>query len=209
MLTGTLPWYVARASGLLAWAMLSGSVALGLLLATRLLGPTPRPQVLLRLHRKLATLSLVFVGIHLAAIWVDSYVHFTLLALLVPFASRWHPVAVAWGVAALYLLAAVAVTSLGFRRLPARARQLWRPVHLSTHVLFALATVHLLTAGTDARNPVLRPAVAAVTAGIGMLALLGVGGRPSGADRGRRAAILAARSAPPRARSSADRAGAF
>jgi DMSO/TMAO reductase YedYZ heme-binding membrane subunit len=177
VLSGTLPWYVARASGLIAWALLSASVTLGLLLATRILGPSPKPAVLLRLHRRLATLSLWFVGLHLTGILLDSYVHFSLADLFVPLASAWHPVAVAWGVVAFYLLAAVAITSLAFRWLPRRVRRLWRPVHLATHALFALSTIHLLSAGTDAGNVLLRPVVAAVVAGIGVLAVMGAAGR--------------------------------
>ncbi len=177
MLSGTLPWYVARISGLLAWALLSASVALGLLLATRVLGPSPRPAVLLRLHRRLATASLWFVGLHLAGILLDTYVQFSLADLFVPLASRWHPVAVAWGVVSFYLLAAVAVTSLAFRLLPQAARRLWRPVHLSSHALFAVSTIHLLAAGTDAGNVLIRPVVAAVSAGIAVLAVMGAAGR--------------------------------
>ena len=63
---------------------------------------------LLDLHRWLGGLALVFTGVHvLAAILGDTYVHFGLASVLVPLAAHWHPVAVAWGVASLYLLAAV------------------------------------------------------------------------------------------------------
>lgn len=51
---------------------------------------------------------------------------------------------------ALYLLAAVEITSLLRRRIPTRW---WRVIHLSSFVLFAAGTIHLLTAGTDAANP--------------------------------------------------------
>ena len=49
---------------------------------------------------------------------------------------------------ALYLLAAVELTSLARRRLP---RSLWRKVHYASFPLFVSATVHGLLAGTDAR----------------------------------------------------------
>jgi len=88
----------------------------------------------------------VFVGLHLVTIVADSYVHFDLVDLLVPFASEWRPADVAWGVVGLYLLVAVQVTSLLRRRLPLR---LWRAVHRLSFPLFGVVTVHGLLAGTD------------------------------------------------------------
>ena len=46
----------------------------------------------------------------------------------------------------MYLLVAVEATSLAKSRLPYRW---WRIVHLGSYPLFALATVHSLSAGTD------------------------------------------------------------
>jgi uncharacterized membrane protein YbhN (UPF0104 family) len=46
---------------------------------------------------------------------------------------------VAWGIAALYLLIAVEITSLVRRSLPNR---LWRRVHYASFPIFALATIH-------------------------------------------------------------------
>ena len=95
----------------------------GYLVATKLLGRRPTPAWILDLHRFLGGAAVVLTGVHLVAILVDSYVHFDLVAILVPFASDWNPIAVAWGIAALYLLAAVEITSLLRRSLPNR---LWR-----------------------------------------------------------------------------------
>jgi predicted lysophospholipase L1 biosynthesis ABC-type transport system permease subunit len=82
---------------------------------------------------------------------LDTYVHFGLVDVLVPFASKWHPIAVAWGVVGMYLLVAVEVTSLLRSRLP---KQLWRRVHYASFPLFVTATVHGLTAGTDTTRTV-------------------------------------------------------
>jgi len=142
-------WYVARASGLVAWALLTFTVVWGILLSTKVLGRRPTPAWLLDLHRFVGGATVVFTGLHLGAIFLDSYVHFDLAALFVPFASAWNPVAVAWGIAALYLLAAVEITSLLRRSLPNR---LWRRVHFASFPLFGVATIHGLTAGTDWRT---------------------------------------------------------
>jgi DMSO/TMAO reductase YedYZ heme-binding membrane subunit len=142
-------WYVARAAGLVSWALLTAAVLWGLFLSTRTLGKAVVPAWLLDLHRFLGALAVTFVGVHLVGLVADDYVAFGWREVLLPMASTWRPGPVAWGVVALYLLAAVEVTSLLQRRLP---RRWWRRVHLLSFPLFVLATVHALTAGTDATN---------------------------------------------------------
>ena len=107
-----LLWYTARSSGIVAWALVNAGVLWGLVLSTKLLGKRPRPNWVLDLHRILGGAAVVFTGIHVASIVLDSYVHFGLVDVLVPLASSSHPVAVAWGIVALYLVLAVEVTSL-------------------------------------------------------------------------------------------------
>lgn len=146
-------WYIARASGIVSWALLSLSVLWGVVLSTRLLGKRATPAWLLDLHRFLGGTAVVFVVVHIAGLVADSYAHFGPAEILVPLASTWRPVAVAWGVVALYLLAAVEITSLLRRRLPAR---LWRRIHMTSFAVWVLSTMHLFAAGTDAGNPVLQ-----------------------------------------------------
>lgn len=139
-------WYVARASGIVAWLMLTASVIWGILLSTKAFPEHRRPAWLLDLHRWLGGLTVGFVAIHLGALVADTYVHFGLSDLLVPFASSWKPGAVALGVVALWFLIAVELTSLGLRRLP---RRVWRWIHLSSYAVFLLGSLHAALAGTD------------------------------------------------------------
>jgi hypothetical protein len=108
----------------------------------------------------------VFVGIHVASIVLDGYVHFSLTQVLVPLAATWHPVAVAWGIVAFYLLLAVEVTSLLRSRL---SKRVWRMTHLLSLPLFVSATAHLLSAGTDRHSGVVRTAVVVVSAAVAVL----------------------------------------
>jgi DMSO/TMAO reductase YedYZ heme-binding membrane subunit len=142
-------WDTARAGGIVAWSLLAASVVWGLVISTKAAPGRLRPNWMLDFHRFLGGLAVVFVGVHVASIVLDSYVHFGLAEVLVPLASSWHPVAVAWGIVGLYLLLAVELTSLARRRLPRRA---WRTVHALSFPTFALATIHGLTAGTDRGN---------------------------------------------------------
>lgn len=156
-------WYVARASGILAWVMLAIAVIWGILVATRILGRKPRPAWVLDLHRWLGGLSVTFTGVHLLGLVLDDYVEFGLRELFVPFASEWRPAAVALGVVALYALIAVQATSLAMKRLP---RRLWKWVHMSSFGLFFVATLHAGMAGTDVTNPLYRVVVGVMVIGV-------------------------------------------
>jgi hypothetical protein len=176
---GKLWWYTARASGLVAWGLLAAGVIWGLLLSGKVVRSRPRPAWVVDLHRFLGAAGLVFVGIHVTTLMLDSYVDFGPADVLVPLMSSWHPVAVAWGIVAAYLMVAVEVTSLLRARLSMRA---WRITHLLSFPVYLSATTHLLTAGTDRHSPVVRRAVLGVTAAVAILAAVRVGSaaRPHG-----------------------------
>lgn len=163
---GTLPWYVARSSGIVAWSLVFATVVWGLLLATRtkVLGRRPSPAWMLSLHRYLGGLTVAFVAVHVGSVLVDGYTSFGITDVLVPFTGSWHPAAVAWGIVGMYLLAAIEITSLMRHRMSKRS---WRAVHLLSYFLFATTTVHLLAAGTDAK--VLVTSSVAVLLGIGVV----------------------------------------
>jgi predicted ferric reductase len=163
-------WFVARASGIVAWILLAVSVSAGIVLSSRLLR-RPKPAWVLDLHRFVGGLAVMFVVVHVVALLADSFVSFGVADVLVPMASTWQPGAVAWGVVALYVLLAVELTSLLMRRLPHRT---WYLVHLTSYALFALATIHGLLAGTDAGNGFVRWGAAAVVAVAVFLAVLRV-----------------------------------
>jgi predicted ferric reductase len=180
-------WYLARATGYVAWALVTTSVISGLLLSTRLTNERPTPAWILDLHRFLAGTAVAFTALHIVGLVADNYVHFGAADILVPFASSWRTGAVALGVIAMYLLAAVEISSLLMRRLP---RRLWRGIHLSSYVAFWAATFHLVTAGTDASHPASKVAATLAIAAVVFLTLVrALSGRarsPAAANPGRR-----------------------
>jgi predicted ferric reductase len=167
---------VARSAGIVSWALLSASMAWGLALSTRAFGKRPRPAWLLDLHRYLGGLAGIFTAVHVVAILADSFVHFSVIDVLVPLSAGWHPVAVAWGIVAMYLLAAVELTSLARRYL---SKRVWRGFHMLSFPLFALATVHGLSAGTDATGKVVVVAVAVTALVAGLIGVRLSGSAPS------------------------------
>ncbi len=153
-------WYLARASGLVAWVLLVASLVMGILLATRALKPADRPAWLLAVHRSLSAGAICAVALHLAALVADSYVYFGWMEIFVPGSSGWKTSAVTVGVFAFYLLLAVQLTSLFMRRIP---RRLWHWVHLTSYVMVWSVTVHAGMAGTDATNRVYQVVALALT----------------------------------------------
>ena len=148
-MTSQFWWFLSRASGIVAWGFLMASALWGILLSTRMLKPFDRPAWLLDLHCWLGTLTVIGTGVHVASLVLDSYVSFGASDILVPFASSWKPVAVAWGVIGMYLLAPIQVSSWVMKRIP---KSLWRPIHYTSYLLFVMVTVHAFAAGTDRVN---------------------------------------------------------
>lgn len=162
-------WYVARSSGIVAWALLSVAVCWGLFLSTKAVAKATTPARVLELHRFLSGAAVVATATHLASLVADGYVHFGWAEVLVPLASPWKPVAVASGVIGLYLLVAVEVTSLMMNRLPRKA---WRWIHRTSFGLWLLATTHGLQAGTDTANPMFKLGIVASTNLIAFLTIV-------------------------------------
>ena len=181
-------WYVARAAGLVAWGLSCASVVWGLIVSTRMAGKRPPAAWYVDLHRLLGGLTVWFTALHLGSLVADSYVHFGVADLLVPFASGWKPGAVALGIIAFWFLLAVEVTSLFRRRLP---RRVWRGVHQTSFAVLVLATAHGFTAGTDRLSPAFQWAALVAGAVALFLLLLRLAGLPP-----RRAARTAAGATP-------------
>ncbi len=155
-----LAWYISRSSGLIAWVVITASIVWGLALSTRLIRRRGAPAWLLDLHRYLGTLSLVFTLIHVITLLFDSYAHITIKELFVPFQSvgrnGYNPQAAAWGIAGVYMLVAIQLTSWLKKRLP---RKFWHGVHLLSIPLFFVATIHGFKAGSEKANPLVFLAV--------------------------------------------------
>ena len=166
-------WIIARASGLVAYALLTTSVLAGIVLKARPFGRSPRPAAITDVHRFLALLGLAFLGVHGTALVLDRTVDISLVALVVPGLVPYRPLWTALGVVGAELMVLVYVSFSLRSRIGVRA---WRRLHWLTYGLFALATVHGLAAGTDTSRPWALPfygaAVGAVVAAAAWRALV-------------------------------------
>jgi predicted ferric reductase len=142
-------WYVARSAGILAYLLLSCSVVLGALMAGRVRFSWPRFAVE-EVHRFLAILTGVFLVIHGGSLLLDRVVPFSLAQEVVPFTASYRPFAVAFGIVAAELLAAVGISNALRKQLP---HATWRAIHYLTIPVWLFATVHGLLVGTDRLDP--------------------------------------------------------
>jgi methionine sulfoxide reductase heme-binding subunit len=143
-------WILARASGLTAYGLLVCSALAGLVLKSRPLGTRVKPAAVTDLHRFLALLALLAVGVHGLALLNDTSVRIDLLGLVVPGRIPYRPVWTGAGVVAAELALVVYVS------FPLRKRigvATWRRLHWLTYAVFAAATLHGLLAGSDSGAP--------------------------------------------------------
>jgi predicted ferric reductase len=154
-LTGPSPkasWYLSRAAGLVAYALLSLSVATGLLLTGKLGRAWPGGPTVADLHQYSGLLGLALTGLHVGVLLGDRYIGYTPLQLLVPFGSGdYRPLWVGLGQLAWYLGLLVYGSSLARRLIGYRA---WRALHGCSFAAYLLATAHGLAAGSDSGQPV-------------------------------------------------------
>jgi predicted ferric reductase len=134
---------------MVAYILLTLSVVLGLALSIRWQRPRWPRLITNEMHGYLTLLSLVFIGIHVAAVWVDPYEHFGWRDIFVPFATSYRTVWMAAGIVGAYLMLAVWISS----QLRARiGYALWRKLHVLTFAVYLLSTVHGFWTGTDSKH---------------------------------------------------------
>jgi predicted ferric reductase len=144
-----LVWYTIRASGILAFLLLTASVVAGLLMTNRAL-PVGQPRVdLFDLHSFTALLAIVFSGVHGLALLLDTYIGFSPSQLLVPFTSSYRPFGVGIGIIGLYLVTGIYASFWAKRFI---GHRVWRALHFGSFLGFLLAASHGILSGTDIGN---------------------------------------------------------
>ena len=146
----TVTWNVARTGGFTAYILLTLAVAVGLALTMRLQSPSYWPRLLnSELHNFLTLLSVVFVGVHILAVWIDPFTRFGWSEVFIPFVSHYRAMWMAFGIVALYLGIAIGIST--WLR-PLIGYTWWRRLHILTLGVFALVTIHGIATGSDTQT---------------------------------------------------------
>jgi len=145
-----LTWDVARIGGFVAYALVLGSVVLGLVLANGWRSVRYPRFVTTELHRFITLLAIVFTAVHGLAVAVDPFARFAPAEILVPFLSHYRPAWMALGIIGAYLLVALHLSERLRSRIGYAA---WRRLHALTFAVYVLVTLHGLATGSDTRAP--------------------------------------------------------
>jgi sulfoxide reductase heme-binding subunit YedZ len=140
-------WLIARASGLVAFGLLTLDVLAGLMLASppsearRRLGKPTAP-----FHQIIWVFTASFLAAHIAALVFDPYAGVGIGGAFWPGLSAYRSVPVAIGVLAMYAMLFTALTARYGSKLPPG---LWLKLHRGAALVWAAALLHGVTAGTD------------------------------------------------------------
>jgi predicted ferric reductase len=149
-LSGTEPkafWYLSRASALVALGLLSAAMMLGVGITNRMARLWPGAPAACALHEYLSVLGLGFAAFHGLILLGDHYSNFSLVQILVPFAtSSYHPLWVGLGQLAFYAWALLVASFYIRRRMGPRT---WRLLHYVSFLVYLGAIFHGLTSGSD------------------------------------------------------------
>jgi sulfoxide reductase heme-binding subunit YedZ len=146
-------WLAGRASGIVALALVTLSVGIGLAMAGRVARRPGLSRTLMALHEQLALAGLVAIAAHGVTLLLDPWLHPGVVGVAVPFAMGYRPLFTGLGVVAAYLAALLGLSFYARRRIGAR---LWRRAHRATVLVYLMGVVHAIGAGTDASTPWLR-----------------------------------------------------
>jgi sulfoxide reductase heme-binding subunit YedZ len=146
-------WLAARASGVVALALVTLSVGVGLAMAGRVARRPGWPRVLMGLHEQAALAGLAAIAVHGITLLLDPWLHPGAAGVAVPFAMGYRPLFSGLGVVAAYLAALLGLSFYARRWIGAR---LWRRAHRATVLVYLLGVIHAVGAGTDASTPWLR-----------------------------------------------------
>ena len=156
-------WHLVRACGMVSFTLMAASTLWGVFLASRVIKDwSPGPLSLL-LHAATSWLAVLFAIAHVGLLLFDSYYHFTLPDLLVPFGGPYRPIPVGIGIIGLWLVIAITL-SFSFRKLI--GQRAWQWLHYTSYAAFGMLSVHALLAGTDSVQAGLRIILGLFTVGV-------------------------------------------
>ncbi|USN96066.1 MAG: ferric reductase-like transmembrane domain-containing protein [Candidatus Nomurabacteria bacterium] len=157
------PWYIIRASGIVAAVALLILILSGIGQVTGYTYRFLEPLTAWASHRALGIAFGVSVSIHMFGLLFDHFVPFNIWQILIPWLSDYKVVTlfglhlgslyVAMGTLAFYLTMIIIITSLLWVE---KKPIIWKWVHLLSYVVILFVFVHALYLGTDLADGLLR-----------------------------------------------------
>jgi sulfoxide reductase heme-binding subunit YedZ len=146
-------WLVSDASGIVALALISLSVVMGLAMAAGVLKRANVRRASARLHEHVALAAIAAITAHGLALLGDQWLKPGWRGITIPFLLTYRPGFTGIGIIAGYVAVLLGPSFYLRRRIGARR---WRKLHRAIVVVWILSTVHALGAGSDASKLWLR-----------------------------------------------------
>jgi methionine sulfoxide reductase heme-binding subunit len=157
-------WITSRAAGISALLASSAAVALGLLMAGRMIRANKDLRVW---HEALSIATMVALAVHALSLLGDSYIRPSLIDVLVPGFIDFETFWTALGIVGGWLFVLLGLTYYIRGRI---GPQRWRVLHRFTALAWGLGVVHALGAGSDSGTAwFLVAAAMVVTPGVALL----------------------------------------
>ena len=174
------PYYILRASGLVAAALLVLLIIFGIGQVTGFTYRLMEPITAWEVHRAIALAFGASVLVHMIGLVLDTYVPYSVLQVLVPFLYPGNELTIAgyhfgsifsaMGIIAMYLAILVIISSLLWKD---KRPKLWRLFHFLSYIMVVLIFIHALTLGIDLKSGWLRY----IWIGLGVLIVIGIDSR--------------------------------
>jgi sulfoxide reductase heme-binding subunit YedZ len=136
--------------------LICASVLMGLAMATKVIRPPRLKRACARLHEHIALIAIAAIAVHGLALLGDHWLKPGVRGIAVPFAISYRTQFTALGIIAGYLAALLGPSFYFRRRIGARR---WRQLHRATVLVWILAVIHTLGAGSDGATLWLRGTV--------------------------------------------------
>lgn len=141
-------WYLIRSAGITSYILLTISVVWGLAISSRVVKDWSPGVLSMLLHSTVSWLGIALALGHAALLMFDEYFTYALPEIFVPFTGPYRPVAVGLGTLAFWVMFIVAVSFAFKKRF--LGHKTWKRLHYFSYGSYLLATVHGLSAGSDA-----------------------------------------------------------
>ena len=151
------PWYVIRVSGLLGVGLMGLLMVSGIGQVTGLTYRFIEPLKAWAIHKAVALGLVAVIAVHMLTLLIDSFMPFSIKQILIPFTSSYTNGttlfglsltgwAVGLGVLAMYAVAVIVASSLGWIDSKKKA---WHWLHYLSYFAMAATLLHAVTVGTE------------------------------------------------------------
>jgi len=159
-------WFIARITGLTAFAVLSLSVLSGEALRTSVLDFIAKNRAVRKLHDFTTPLWLPLVFAHIIALLLDKTARIAPVNVVIPFVTDYGELAIGLGTLAFDIVMVVTITSWLRSRMN---NTLWMWIHRTSYIAFVAIFFHAALSGTDFDAPLVSALAWSTAAGLGIL----------------------------------------